>query len=292
LILFYKIKHYTVKHSDYTIFCTLRAAVRQQATAGCIAAARGGGRWLRRQHLLHSTGSRSAAGSCRLQGCCSRGARRLRLHHLLYSAGRSPAAGSCRFQSCCSRGARRLRLHHPLHSAGRRPAASSGWWHSYGARGGSLAPTKPSSASYEPPSFCTLRAAVRQPAPACCWTAARGGPHCPAGFDDNIFCTLLAAVRQPASAAASADCRAAARWGSCSDDTMFCHLRAAVRQSASAGCWRLPPNCTIWCPQPSNRITPSHTCTIHLMGPTPTPVDFSGESIHSPVGPLSFFLLP
>jgi hypothetical protein len=32
---------------------------------------------------------------------------------------------------------------------------------------------------------------------------------------------------------------------SCSDDTMFCHLRAAVRQSASAGCWRVPPHCTI-----------------------------------------------
>jgi hypothetical protein len=27
------------------------------------------------------------------------------------------------------------------------------------------------------------------------------------------------------------------------------------------------------------------------MGPTPTPVALSGESIHSPVGPLSFFLL-
>jgi hypothetical protein len=61
-------------------------------------------------------------------------------------------------------------------------------------------------------------------------------------------------------------------------------LRLAV-----GGC---PPLPYMALPQPSNRITTSHACTIHLMGPTPTPVALSGESIHSPVGPLSFFLRP
>ncbi len=68
-----------------------------------------------------------------------------------------------------------------------------------------------------------------------CCTLRRVGPS---GFEDNIFCTLLAAVRQPA----SAGCRAAARWViACSDDTMFYHLLAAVWQLASSGCWRVPP---------------------------------------------------
>jgi hypothetical protein len=53
-----------------------------------------------------------------------------------------------------------------------------------------------------------------------------------------------------------------------------------------------PPLHYMALPPPSNRITTSHTCTIHLMCPTPTPVALSGESIHSPVGPLSFFLRP
>jgi hypothetical protein len=61
--------------SDYTFLCTLRAAIRQPALAGCRAAARGRARRLRRQHLLHSTGRRPAAGSGRLQGCGAREAR-------------------------------------------------------------------------------------------------------------------------------------------------------------------------------------------------------------------------
>jgi hypothetical protein len=40
----------TVMYFDYTISCTLRAAVRQLAPAGCRALARGEARWLRR-HL-------------------------------------------------------------------------------------------------------------------------------------------------------------------------------------------------------------------------------------------------
>ncbi len=56
--------------------------------------------------------------------------------------------------------------------------------------------------------------------------------------------------------------------------------------------WRVPPIHYMALPQPSNRITTPHTCTIHLMGPTPTVVALSGESIHSPVGQFSFFLRP
>jgi hypothetical protein len=76
---------------DNTIVGTLQTATR-----------------LRRHHLLHSTGRRSAAGSSWLQGCCARGARRPRLHFPLHSAGRRPAAGSCRLLGC---GARRARRH-------------------------------------------------------------------------------------------------------------------------------------------------------------------------------------
>ncbi len=95
---------------DNTIVGTLQTATR-----------------LRRHHLLHSTGRRSAAGSGRLQGCCARGARRPRQHYLLHSTSRSPAAGSGRLQGCGAREARRPRLHRdfPPHSAGRRPAAVS-----------------------------------------------------------------------------------------------------------------------------------------------------------------------
>jgi hypothetical protein len=55
--------------SDDNIFCTLRAAVRQSAPAGCRAAARGEARWLRLHHVLHSAGRHPAAGPGRLQGC-------------------------------------------------------------------------------------------------------------------------------------------------------------------------------------------------------------------------------
>ncbi len=55
--------------SDDNIFCTLRAAVRQLAPAGCGAAARGDARWLRLHHPLHSAGRHPAAGPGRLQGC-------------------------------------------------------------------------------------------------------------------------------------------------------------------------------------------------------------------------------
>jgi hypothetical protein len=69
--------------SDYTIFYTLLAAVRQPAPAGGITAALEGACLLRLHHLLHSTGRRPAAGSCRLLDCCVWGALRLRRHHRL-----------------------------------------------------------------------------------------------------------------------------------------------------------------------------------------------------------------
>ena len=55
--------------SDDNILCTLRAAVRQSASAGCRAAARGEARWLRLHHPLHSAGRHPAAGPGRVQGC-------------------------------------------------------------------------------------------------------------------------------------------------------------------------------------------------------------------------------
>jgi len=190
---------------DDTILCTLRAAVRQPAPAGCRAAVRLEACWLRLHHLLHATGRSPAAGSCRLQGCCSRG-----LAGSDTTTPCTPAAGSCRLHCCdaairqpapagcraAARGeARWLRLHHLLHSAGRHPAAGPGRVQGCGAWGGSLAPTTPSSALCGPPSGSRLRPVAK---------LQRAG-------------------------------------GSCSDDTMFCHLRAAVLQSASAGCWRVPP---------------------------------------------------
>jgi hypothetical protein len=103
--------------------------------------------------------------------------------------------------------------------------------------GGSPASTKPSSALCGPPSGSQIRpvaglqcvgGSLASTTPSAALCSALG----PAGFDNNIFCTLRAAVRQPA----SAGCRAVARWEFAgSDNTMFCHLRAAVRQSASAG---------------------------------------------------------
>ncbi len=163
---------------------------------------------LRQHHLLHSTGRRPAAGSDRLQGCCSD----YTFLCTLRAAVRLPARAGCR---AAARGeARWLRLHHLLHSAGRRPAAGSGRLLSYS----------------------TL------------WVPAPTTP-----------CSVI--------------CEQSGN-----------RLRLAV-----GGC---PPHCTIWPPQPSNRITPSNTCTIHRMGPTPTPVALSGEFIYSPVGPLSFFLRP
>ncbi len=110
-------------------------------------------------------------------------------------------------------------------------------------------------------------------------------PHCtrqwatasfrPAGFDDTIICTLRAAVRQPA----PAGCRAAARGGLAGfNDTIFCTLWAAVRQWLLEGAphyMALPP--------------PSNCQILHFICPTPTLLAVSGESIPSPVGPLSFF---
>ena len=141
--------------SDYTIFCTLRAAVRQPAPAGCRAAAPGG----------------SPAPTPPLPAL------------------RQPAPAGC---IVATRGeARWLRRQHPLHSAGRHPAAGPGRVQGCGAWGGSLAPTTPSSALCGPPSgsrlrpvaklqraggscsddtmFCHLRAAVLQSASAGCW---------------------------------------------------------------------------------------------------------------------------
>ena len=258
---------------DDTILCTLRAAVRQPAPAGCWAAVRLEACWLRLHHLLHATGRSPAAGSCRLQGCCSRG-----LAGSDTTTPCTPAAGSCRLH-CCD------------------------------ARGGSLAPTTTSSALYGPQSgnrllpvaglrragrlagsdytiLCTLRAAIRQPAPAGCRAAARGearwlrlhhllhsaGRRPAAGFGRLPSCSALGVP------APTTPCSVICEQLSCN------RLRLAV-----GGC---PPLHYMPLPQPSNRITPSHTCTIHLMGPTPTPVALSGESIHSPVGPLSFFLRP
>jgi hypothetical protein len=259
--------------SDYTIFCTLRAAVRQPAPAGCRAAAPGGS--------PAPTPPLPALRQPAPAGCivATRGeARWLRRQHPLHSTGRSPAIGFCRLQGC-------------------------------GARGGSLAPTTPSSALCGPPSGSRPRpgAGLR-----------RVGRL--AGSDDNILCTLRAAIRQPAPAGCRAAARGEARW------LRLHHLLHSAGRRPAAGFGRLPScsalgvpapttPCSVICeqlscnrlrlavggcpplhympsPQPSNRITPSHTCTIHLMGPTPTPVALSGESIHSPVGPLSFFLRP
>jgi hypothetical protein len=191
--------------SDYTIFCTLRAAVRQPAPAGCRAAAPGGS--------PAPTPPLPALRQPAPAGCivATRGeARWLRRQHPLHSTGRSPAIGSCRLQGC-------------------------------GARGGSLAPTTPSSALCGPPSGSRPRpgAGLR-----------RVGRL--AGSDYTIFCTLRAAVRQPA----SAGCQAAARWG-------FLLRRHHVLSSASS-CpaigfgWLLEgaPHCTI-CPPPSP-LTGSH----------------------------------
>jgi hypothetical protein len=239
--------------SDYTIFCTLRAAVRQPAPAGCRAAAPGGS--------PAPTPPLPALRQPAPAGCivATRGeARWLRRQHPLHSTGRSPAIGFCRLQGCC-------------------------------ARGGSLAPTTTSSALYGPQSgnrllpvaglrragrlagsdytiFCTLRAAIRQPAPAGCRAAARGearwlrrqhplhsaGRHPAAGPGRVQGCGAWGGSLAPTTPS-SALCgppsgsrlRPVAKLqragGSCSDDTMFCHLRAAVLQSASAGCWRVPP---------------------------------------------------
>ncbi len=104
----------------------------------------------------------------------------------------------------------------------------------------------------------------------------------------------------------SAGCRPAAGFGrlpSCSvlgpwipapttpsSESVICEQLSCNRlRLAVGGC---PPLHYMALPQPLNQITTSHTCTIHIMGPTPTLVALSGESIHSPVGPLSFFLQP
>jgi hypothetical protein len=72
--------------SSDTIFCTLRATVRQSAPAAW--------QWL--------------------HGCCTRGVCRLQQHHLLHSTGHRPAAGSGRLQGCSTWGARLLLLNHLL----------------------------------------------------------------------------------------------------------------------------------------------------------------------------------
>jgi hypothetical protein len=173
------------------------------------------------------------------QGCCARGARRLRQHHIMHSAGRLPAAGFDRLQRCRARGDRQLRPSSALCGppSGSRLLPVAGPRHA----GASPASTPPSAALCGPLSgswlcslceelagfddtiICTLQAAVRQPAPAGCRAAARGGP---AGFDDIILCPLLATVRQTA----PAGCWAAASGGLAGFvDTMCYTLRAAVR---------------------------------------------------------------
>jgi hypothetical protein len=112
--------------SDYTICCTLLAAVRQPAPAGCIAAARGGARWLRLHHLLQSAGRRPAAGSGRLQGCGAWGPAGLddTIFCTLRTAVRQPASAGCR---TAARWGFLLRRHHVLSSASSCPAIGFGW---------------------------------------------------------------------------------------------------------------------------------------------------------------------
>jgi hypothetical protein len=221
---------------------------------------------------------------CSINLCCqtvlqtdTRVVTRLRQHHLLHSTGSRPAAGSGRLHCCGARGARRLRLHHLLHSAGCRPAAGSCRLQGFGARGGSLAPTTPSSA------ICGVQSGCRpRPVAGLLRVRARrirrkhllhsAGRRPAAGFGRLPSCSALG-VPAPTTPC-SVIC----------EQLFGNRLRLAV-----GGC---PPLLYMALPPPSNRITTSHTCTIHLMGPTPTPIALSGESIHSSVGQLSFFLRP
>ncbi len=164
--------------------CSLRASVQQPAPAGCLAAARGEARWLRRQHLLPSTGRRPATGTGLLHCCCARGG--TLAPTTTSSALYGPPSGSC------------LRPVAGLRRAGRL-------------------------AGSDETITCNLRGAVWQPAPAGCRAAARGGlqdsttpssalcgptsgsrlrPVAGAGGscpDDTMFCHLQAAVRHLAS---------------------------------------------------------------------------------------------
>ena len=228
---------------------------------------------LRRHHPLHSTGRRPAAGSGRLLGCCSLGG-------LL--APTTPSFARCGPQSgsrllpvagLLLPGARRLRHHHSLHSGSRLlPVALL-------RRAGRLAGSDDNI-------LCTLRAAIRQPAPAGCRAAARGEARWL-----RLHHLLHSAGRRPAAGPGRLpSCSALGVPAPTTPCSVICEQLSCNRlRLAVGGC---PPLHYMPSPQPSNRITPSHTCTIHLMGPTPTPVALSGESIHSPVGPLSFFLRP
>jgi hypothetical protein len=83
------------------------------------------------------------------------------------SAGRRPAAGSGRLQGCCTRRAGLAGFNAPiLQSAGRSLAISFGWLQGLRARG---------AAGFDDPILCTLRAVVRQPGPAGCRASVRRG---------------------------------------------------------------------------------------------------------------------
>ncbi len=99
---------------------------------------------------------------------------------------------------------------------------------------------------------CTLRAAVRQPSPAGCWTEARGGQQ-----DSTTTSSALCWPPSGSRLRPVAELQRVGALDSCSDGTIFlvCHLRAAVLQSASAGCWRVPPT-ALYGPPPA--LEPDH----------------------------------
>jgi hypothetical protein len=216
---------------DTTILCTLLAAVRQQAPAGRRAAARRGLACFDTTILctLRAAVRQQAPASCRAE---ARRAHLHRHHHPLHSAGRCPAAGPSGCRAATRRG---LPAPTPASSAlcgppsGMAPAGRRSV-----ARGGLTGFDTTMlhhlrAAVRQPASACcsqALRAAVRQPAPAGCRAAARGEL---AGFDNTIFCRLLGAVRR----LIPAGCRAVARgWLTGFDNITFCTLRSTVRKPA------------------------------------------------------------
>ncbi len=103
--------------------------------------------------------------------------------------------------------------------------------------------------SFDTTIFCTLRAAVWQPAPADCWDAAHGVSLAPTISSYALYwppsgslLRLVALLRRFGGSPASTTPSSAPVAGVLGvglagpDNTIFCTLRAAVRQQAPAGC--------------------------------------------------------